>query len=176
MGDPLLGGSLEVDPLPADRAGDHLHGAGAPAAHDDPPRVVPSRREESGVPVEQALFREGLFVVACCVQHQFDDAFDVPVHVQQPAGAHAEPPGDRRPHLLRVEVLALDLAALHYLLGQCVEHSLLAEVETERLHAAQQPPLLVPCGGKPLNQLFRLPPEVGPVGLLMDILSPHHMR
>ena len=46
------------------------------------------------------------------VEHHLDDALDIAVSGRQRADIHPQPAGDRRAHLVAVELLAFDLAGL----------------------------------------------------------------
>ena len=52
------------------------------------------------------------------------------------------------PDLSRVELLALDVAALDHVLDQRAEHRFPPKIETERLHAADEATLSMPHVGE----------------------------
>ncbi|WP_247321009.1 hypothetical protein [Bradyrhizobium sp. 141] len=52
------------------------------------------------------------------VEHHLDDALDVAIRRNQPADIHAEPPGDRRTHLIATKDSTFDLAGLQHVLSQ----------------------------------------------------------
>jgi hypothetical protein len=81
--------------------------------------------------------------MARSVQHHFDDPLHVPIRIFEAPDVHAEAPGKRGTHLLRVEVFPLDFAALEYVIGEGLENGLLTKLEAQTLHSAQQTPLLV---------------------------------
>ena len=128
------------------------------------------------MPAEQALPGKGLRVELGCIQHHLDDAVDSAVGVAQPGGVDAKTTGDRGAYLSCIERLALDRVAGDNVLGQRTEQGLLAKVEAKGLHAPQKPALPVPDGGEPVDQPLLLPSKMGPVGLLVDVYPPQHMR
>ncbi len=79
------------------------------------------------MPPEQAFRCQRLVVVLRRVQHHLHDAFDVTVRRLQPADVDSEPASDRRAHLLGVQLLAFDLAALQDVFGERAENGLLSE-------------------------------------------------
>ena len=65
--------------------------------------------------------------------------------------------------------LALDLAGLEHVLGQGLEDGFLLHGESQSLHLADQPALLLPDRGQPVTQGIGIPAEIGPVGHFVDI-------
>jgi hypothetical protein len=53
-----------------------------------------------------------------------------------------------------------------------VEHSLAAEVEAERFHAADQTALPVSDGGQQFGEALLVPMEARPIGKIVDVHSP----
>jgi hypothetical protein len=94
----------------------------------------------------------------------------------QPADIHAESACYGRPDLLRFELLALDLAALDDVGRQGPQHGLLAEVEPEVFHAADQSALPMAHRRQRHREAMGVPPELRPVVKLVDIHSPLYMR
>ncbi len=92
------------------------------------------------MPCEQPLRREWFIVVARGVEHHFNDSFDVAVHRFEASDIDAQASRDRGADLLRVEIFPLDFAALEHVVGEGLEHGLLAELEAKTFHAAQQTP------------------------------------
>ena len=85
----LRGGRrLVVDALPADRAGDDLHGACAsiaPGADRDLFHAAAAGGKERGVPAEQAFGGQRLVVFLGRVEHHLDNAFHIAVGRRQGA-------------------------------------------------------------------------------------------
>lgn len=94
----------------------------------------------------------------------------------QTSNFHPEPVSHRRMNLVQVEPLALDIAGLVNILRQGFQNSFLLEVETEGAHPAHQPTLPVPDSNQTIGHPGRVPPEVRPLWLLIDIYSPHILR
>ena len=130
------------------------------------------------MPPEEPLRRQRLVVVLRRVQHHLHDAFDVTVRRLQPADVDPEPARDRRAHLVGVQLLAFDLAALQHVFGERAENGLLPDPEAERLHLADQAPLQVPGCSQRCRQTPVVPTELRPVRKLMNIgsHSPHVLR
>ena len=76
----------------------------------------------------------------------------------------------------RVELFAFDFAALENVGGERLQDSFLLEVESERLHMADQAALPAADRGQRLGELFGAPVKPGPVLELVDIHSPHLLR
>ena len=112
----------------------------------------------------------------CCVHHHLDDALYVAVDVPEAADVHTEAAGDRRAYLLPVESLPFDFAALEYVLCKGFERGFLSEIETKGLHAANETALSIPDVSQRPGQAALVPMEIGPVGMLVDVYSPHHLR
>lgn len=103
------------------------------------------------------------------VQHHLDHALDIAVSGLGAARIQAEPPRNRRAHLIGIEVLALDLAGLEDIQRQRLKLSLFLEIEPQPFHPAQQPTLPVPDLGQRHGQSFPVPVEPRPVRQLVDI-------
>ena len=128
------------------------------------------------MPTEETLLSEGFCETLRCIQHQLDDAIDAAVHVAQAGDVDAQAAGDRGADLRCIEHLALDLAAGHHILGQGIEHRLLAKVKAKGLHAAQEPTLPVAHRCELVDKALLPPVKAGPVVLLVDVCTPHYMR
>ena len=107
------------------------------------PRPTASGREERRVPSEQSFRRQRLPSVPRRIEHHLDHAFDSTIDDVEAGDGDAEAAGDGRADLPGVELLALDLAALDRFLGQRFQSGFLLKREAVRLHATEQPPLLV---------------------------------
>ena len=172
---------LEVHALAAGRPGNHLHGIGAAAAprpDRDPPHAAATGGEQRRVPVVQpAPCRQGFGrSVPRRVQHHLDDAFDITIRPPDTAGVHAETPRDRGSDLCRVELLALDIAALDHVLDQCSEHRLASKIEPEGLHATEEATLPMPDVRQRVDYCLTVPVQARPVRLFVDVHSPHDLR
>ncbi len=66
---------------------------------------------------------------------------------------HTEATRNRGPDLFGVQFFALDFTALEHVRRECLQHRLLAEVESEGFHVADQPALPVADGGKRLDYM-----------------------
>lgn len=77
------------------------------------------------VPAKEPLLGQRLVVALGRVEHQLDDALSVATYGHESPDIHSQPPGDRRPHLLGVEFLALDGGRLHHIDRQRVVGSFL---------------------------------------------------
>ena len=112
---------FEVHALAADRAGHDLHRRGpvvTPHADVDRVHAAASGRKERRVPAEEPFFGQRPIETLGGVEHHFHHAFDVPVGRFQAADVDAETARERRAHLVGVEGLALDLAALQDVGGE----------------------------------------------------------
>src|SRR6185437_999410 len=105
-----------------------------------------------------------------------DDTLDIAVRGFQRANVHAEAARDGRADLLRIQLLAFDLAALENVGGQRLEHGFLLEMEPERLHVPDQAALPVTDRGQWLGNRLRAPVETGPLPQRVDIHSPQILR
>ncbi len=95
--EPLGRGRLEMKPLAAHLSGDNLHGAQAiitPSSHSHSVCAAVRGREQGCMPAEQPFSRERLGIVTGCVQHHFDDAFDVAVGWLERTNIDAETAGN----------------------------------------------------------------------------------
>src|SRR5690606_23362486 len=96
---------------------------------------------------------------------------DVTVGWTKAADVEAKPAGHRGPDLVSVEPLAFDLAALEDVFGKGAENGFLSQTEANRLHPANETPLLMPRGGQRRRQAPLVPVKPGPVRKLMYICS-----
>ena len=139
-----------MDTLTPDRTGDDLHRTCpviAPGTHADLAHATAAGWKQRRVPGEESVGGERLVVVARRVQHHLDDAFDVAVRGHNAPDIHPEAARDGGAHLLSVQRLAFDLAALDHVVGQRLKDGLLLKREPQRLHLAEQATLLVTAGG-----------------------------
>src|SRR5476651_764707 len=165
--------------LLADRPGDHLHRAGAvvtPGPRPDFVHAAIPGWKQRRVPRKEPFGGERLVVVARGVEHHFDYAFDITVRGLECADIHAEPPGNRGPHLFGVQLFPLDLAALEHIGGQGLQHGFLPEGEAEGFHMAHQPALLVAGRGDRFGKLLAATGKSGPILKLMGVHSTHLLR
>src|SRR5215813_1986494 len=105
-----------------------------PRRSADAHQAAASGRKQCGVPAPQPVGREWTVIMLCRVEYHLNDAVDVPVGGLQSADLHAQPSRQRRSHLLQIETLAFDLAALHHVGGEGFESRLLIERKSQRLH------------------------------------------
>ena len=115
---------LEVHPLFADRARDHLHRASAvvaPRPRPDPGHAAAPGGEQRCVPCEQSVCCQGFVVTARSVEHHLDDTFNASVSGFERAYIDAEATGDRGSDLIHIEEFALDFAAFEHVCGQGLE-------------------------------------------------------
>jgi hypothetical protein len=174
--EPGGGRRFEMHPLAADGTGDYLHRVGllvAPSPDRDSPHLAAAGREQRRVPVVQSVCGKWLVVAPRRVEHHLDDALDVAIGPPESADVHAEATRDRRLHFRRIERLPLDVAALHHVLDQRPEHRLALQIEAEGLHSAEKATLPVPDLGQRVGQHLGAPVEPRPVGLFVDVQSPH---
>ena len=87
--------------------------------------------------------------------------------------ADAEVPGDGGADTGRVEDLALDSAGVHHVGGETFEGSLLPEVESQSLHAAQEVSLEVADPAELDGESAVVPGEGRPVRSLVQVLMLH---
>ena len=90
------------------------------------------------MPVQQAVFRERPFKVACRIDHHFDDAFDVSVDLDEAAHIHAETPGDGRSDLVARQGLPFDLAGFDDILCKDMQMGFTTMLESKPLHFSEQ--------------------------------------
>src|SRR5262249_30279209 len=90
------------------------------------------------VPGEQPLSRERLVIFLSGIEHHLDHALDISVGWRESARIYAEPPGDRRTHLLLIEDFALDFARLDHVFSHRVQPGFSPQGEAERLHATDE--------------------------------------
>jgi hypothetical protein len=112
------------------------------------------------------------------VEHHLDDAVDMPVGGRQRPDIQPQAACEGRAYLVDVEDLSLDLARFQDILGQRVVDSLLAELEAEGFHPADEPALPVPNRGEWVRQGDLVPVKPGPIALFVDEhdYSPHTLR
>ena len=72
------------------------------------------------------------------VEDHLDHAFDMPVSWCQGTDLDAKVPGHRRAHSIRMELLSLDLVRFDDIFGQHSQCGLVAQVQTEIVHATRQ--------------------------------------
>jgi len=65
---------------------------------------------------------------------RYRDTFDVAVRCFEATDIHPEAAGDRRTHLVDVQLLALDFAAFHHVLSECFQDGFLLKLEAQRFH------------------------------------------
>src|SRR5215471_16705699 len=112
------------------RAGDDPHRPGliiAPCADYDALYATTCGWKQRRVPTEHSLVRQRLVIFLGRVEHHFDNAFDVSVCRRERPDVDAETAGDRGTNLIAIEDFTLDLTGLEDILGERVEHSLIAE-------------------------------------------------
>ena len=161
-----------MDSFPADGAGQDLHGPGAvipPGTDGNAGQPAAAGGEQGGVPVKQTSRIKGLGIVPGCVQHQLNDAFDIPVNGSQTTNVKAKIPGDGRADLFRIEDFSLDPAAVNRVPGQRVQYRLLPGGEPETFHSPDEPPLAVTDTGETVDQGIVVPMKIGPAGLIVDV-------
>lgn len=129
-----------VNPLPSYGAGDDPH---RPCAVVPPVPGFASGREERRVPPEETFGGEWLAEVARGVEHHFDNAFDVPVRGSEGTDIDPEATGDGRTDLAGVKLFALYFTAFEDIACECLEDSLLLEVEAESFHSPEETALAV---------------------------------
>ena len=130
------------------------------------------------MPSEQPFRRERLVVAPRCVEHHFDNAFHAAVHDVDTGYVQAETAGEGRADLFLLELLAFDGAALDRFFRESRQGGLLLQREAERLHATDQPPLLMPHGCQRVGEVVPIPTKLGPLRQFVDVprQSPHEMR
>jgi hypothetical protein len=116
--------------------------------------------------------------MACGVQHHLNDTLYVPVHRFQAPDVHAETPRNRRADLLRIQSFSLNLAASNYILSESLENRLLAKLEAEGFHVADQAALLVTDGCQEFCEVLSVPMKPRPFRTVVNIPShyPHPLR
>ena len=167
--------------LPAQWARHHLHGAGAivaPAADLDPRHAAVTSGKQRGVPPEQTIFGQRFRVFLRGVENHVDDPVDMTVRRRKPTNVQPETARQRRTDLIAIENLAFDLTGLDDLFGERLQRGLVAQPQPQRLHAANQPALLVAHRRERRDEVFLAPAKPGPVLVLVDIPrhSPHLLR
>jgi hypothetical protein len=116
----------------------------APSTHIDSAHSAATGGKERRMPVEQPFFGKTLIEVSRRVEHDFDNAFDVPVGWYEARDIHAEAPGDRGPNLNWVELFPFDLTSLENVLGEGLQGRFLAQPKPKGSHLAEQNPLIMP--------------------------------
>ena len=170
-----------MDPLLADRPRDDLHGAGVvvpPVTDPDFLHEAASRREQGGVPAEQAFLRQRGLIFLGGIEHHLDNAFDMPVGWRQCSDIESKAAGEGGAYLVDVEDFPLDLARFEHVLGQRTQHRLLAEPEAKALHPSDEPTLSVTHRRELVCQPVLIPVEPGPIVSFVDKhrYSPHVLR
>src|SRR6185312_7102470 len=114
--------------LLTDWTGDHLHRAMrviAPTADGDFEEPAPAGRKQNVVPAEKAIFREWVAIVRCGIDHDRDNALDIPVDGFQATNVDSQTARKGGANCLGVQSLALNFAAFHDVFGECLENSIL---------------------------------------------------
>ncbi len=88
------------------------------------------------MPAEQPLPSNRGCEVGRGIQHHLDHTFDVTIDRSQDTDVHAQSTRDARTHQFDIELLALDLAGLDYVFGECGEARLVAQ---RHAHIRQAP-------------------------------------
>ena len=88
--------------------------------------------------------------------------------------AHIEPhsAGDRRPHLVFIQLFTFDFAGFENILGQGLQYGFTAERKTQPLHTPDEPSLSMTYAGKLPRQPFLAPCQFWPILSVVDIV--HH--
>ncbi len=82
------------------------------------------------------------------IEHHLHHPLDMPVHRHQAPDVKPQPPGDGGPYLLPVQLFAFDLVGLEHILGQRLEHGLIAERKTQTFHPPDEAPLPMTDAGQ----------------------------
>src|SRR5262245_35631825 len=162
--------------LPSHRTGYDLHrtrAVVAPGSHGDLREAALAGHKKSVMPREQTSDRERLCILSRCVEHHLDHAVDVAVRRSQPRDVQPHASSDGRADLVRIELLALDLAALDDVRRQGLEDRLLPKLEPQSLHVTQEMALPMANRGEEHGESFAIPVEARPLLALVDIHSPH---
>jgi hypothetical protein len=101
------------------------------------------------------------------IERHFHNAFNIAVCRDCTGDVHAEPPGDRRPYLVGIQVFTFDFTGLQDIKGEGLKFRLSLEKEAEALHAAQQTALPVADVGKRLSDSSLSPVKSRPVRQLV---------
>ena len=110
------------------------------------------------MPGEQPLLGERLVEFLRGVEHHFDDAFDIAAGLGQAGDIESEPAGDRRADLVGVQAFPPRSRTIsRHRSVQDGEAGFGAQVEPQRLHFAEQPPLLVAHGRQAARRGYRRP-------------------
>ncbi|MCU0733303.1 MAG: hypothetical protein MUE84_17210 [Hyphomonas sp.] len=104
-----------------------------------------------------------------CVQHHLDDTFHIAIGRGERSDLDAEAAGKRGAHLIRIKLLAFDLARFEDVFGQGAQNGLAAQRDTERFHASDQLALAQPEASQLRRYPGLIPTEVRPFITLMDI-------
>lgn len=137
--------------LPADWTRDHLHRAMrvvAPTADCNFQKPAPAGRKQNVVPSEKAVFRERTVIVRCGIDHDRNNALNVPVDGFQAANVNSKTARNRGANCLRIQFFSLDLAAFHDVLGKRFESSILTGGKSQRAHLTAKLTLLVTNSGR----------------------------
>lgn len=84
-------------------------------------KCLSSRWETRGMPAKQPIPSDRGCEVGRGIQHHLDHTFDVTIDRSQGTGVHAQSARDARTHRFDIELLALDLAGLDDVFGECGE-------------------------------------------------------
>jgi hypothetical protein len=161
-----------VNLAPIHRSRDNLRrpaGVVAPGTHVDTREAAIARREQRGVPAEQALRGKRRAEVGRGVQHHLHHAVDMPVDRGERANVHTQAARQRGAHRFDVEVLALDLAGLDHVVGQCGQAGLFAQRQAHISQAAEQQALGTAGFGQRGSQRREVIAPLGPVGRFPDV-------
>ena len=172
---------MVVNAFPAHGTRDNFHRSTrvvAPRTGDDLAHAAAPCREQRRMPGKEAVVREGPVEVLGGIERHFNNTLNVPVCGIRSGNVHAQPPGDGRTHLFRVQVLAFDFTGLDDVQRQCLQFGFLLEREAEALHPTQQAPLPVTDIGQQGSQGIMIPCKLGPFSELVNIAShsTHLMR
>ena len=138
--------------------------------------AVPGR-EQRRMPTEQPFLSQRIGKMLRGIQHHFHHAFNIAISGDCARDVDAQPPRNRRAHLIGIQNLALNLAGLQHVQRQRRQHSFVLADETQPFHAANQPPLTMPDMGKHRPKFLVIPRKSGPVATLVDVsYSPHNLR
>lgn len=94
------------------------------------------------MPAEQALIGQRRGEVLRGIEHHLDHTFDVAVGGLHPTGVKAKAAGNGRAHLVRIELLTLNLAGLQHVQRQGLQLGLFLQGKAQPLHPA---PRSRPC-------------------------------
>ncbi len=130
-----------------------------------------SRREQRRMPAEEPIRAQRPVEALRRIEHHLHHTFNMPVGRSGPANIQAQPTGDRRSHLVRVQMLPLDLAGFQDVKREGAELGLLLKWKAEALHPTHEPPLPVPYAGERLRQRLSIPLKMGPFAHLSALFN-----